>query len=79
MRCAPGAQPRSRNRPIAAAYPNRNNAVPQAMITTAAHPRRPGRSPRKIRAKATPNNIAVSRTAATGAIGATVIAQSATA
>src|SRR4051794_13740831 len=51
-------------------------AAPVAIATAPPQPRRPGRSPRNVRASTTPNRIPVSRSAATGATGACVIAHS---
>ena len=54
----------------------RRMAAPAAIAAAPPQPRRPGRSPRNSRASTRPSRMPVSRSAATGATGAWVIAHS---
>ena len=60
-------------------YPSRSVIVPSAIVTAASVRDQPKRSFKTSAAIAIPNRIEVSRSAATGAIGAFVIAHSASA
>jgi len=60
--------------PLASRQPSRRMIAPAAIAAAAPHLLRPGRSPRKTRAKTMPKSIAASLSAATGATGATVMA-----
>jgi hypothetical protein len=57
-----------------ARYANLSITAPIVIVSAPAHPLFPGLSPSRSRASATPNTIAVSRRAATGATGARVMA-----